>query len=99
MRTSFKYPRRLRKTLSTYFLRHWDGDYLSTQLCEGTLIYEEIEYLCVFAKPIALLRKSRCILSFRVAQDEYKLLPVVMIDELRGSKAVDADGQLNLIDG
>ena len=85
MRTEWNIPAEIRPAIKTYFLRVWDGAYMTSKLANGYMVYNDTVYICIFRRHLTELRQRKVILSFRESQAEYGLQPYVLIDALHPS--------------
>ena len=69
-------------TLQSHFLLHWTGPYLQRRISiHGTIIYQDIEYICVLPDCVKekFFQSLDLKLSFRNPKAGYGLYPYVLV--------------------
>lgn len=69
-------------SLDRYYVLHWTGHYLSTQLSvQGTITHRNVEYICVLPECIRtrFFQAHQIKLSFRKPKGEYGIPPYALV--------------------
>lgn len=86
----FHFPATHADCLSGYYLKHWQGEYLSSQIAEGSVLDNGEEYVVIYqgCTPYQVRRAKEVKLSFRKPKKEFALSSYVIVRVV-----TDADGQ------